>query len=33
MPAEVMSLTGKRTLISYLTAPLSRSFARAFREK
>jgi multidrug efflux pump subunit AcrA (membrane-fusion protein) len=33
MPAEVMLLTGERTLISYLTAPLSRSFARAFREK
>ena len=33
MPAEVMILTGERTFINYLFAPLSRSFRRAFREK
>ena len=33
MPAEVMILTGERTHLNYLIAPLSRSFRRAFREK
>ncbi len=33
MPAEVMILTGKRTFVDYLFAPLSRSFRRAFREQ
>lgn len=33
MPAEVMILTGERSLLSYLAAPISRSFRRAFREK
>ena len=33
MPAEVMILTGERTLLNYLAAPITRSFRRAFREK
>ncbi len=33
MPAEIIIATGKRTLLEYLTAPLSRSFRRAFREQ
>ncbi len=33
MPAEVMILTGERSLLGYLAAPISRSFRRAFREK
>ena len=33
MPAEVMILTGERTFLSYLAAPITRSFRRAFREK
>ncbi len=33
MPAEVMILTGERTLMDYLAAPITRSFRRAFREK
>jgi len=33
MPAEVMILTGERTFMSYLAAPITRSFRRAFREK
>ena len=33
MPAEVMILTGERTFVSYLTAPFSQSFRRAFREQ
>ena len=33
MPAEVMILTGERTFMNYLIAPISRSFRRAFREK
>ena len=33
MPAEVMILTGERTFLDYLTAPLTRSFSRAFREQ
>ncbi len=32
MPAEVMILTGERTVLNYLIAPISRSFRRAFRE-
>lgn len=32
MPAEVMIVTGERTLVNYLAAPLVRSFRRAFRE-
>jgi len=33
MPVEVMIVTGKRTLLEYLIAPVSRSFRRAFREQ
>jgi HlyD family type I secretion membrane fusion protein len=33
MAAEVMILTGERTALDYLFAPLSRSFERAFREE
>jgi multidrug efflux pump subunit AcrA (membrane-fusion protein) len=33
MPAEVMILTGERTFLSYLAAPITRSFRRAFREQ
>jgi len=33
MPAEVMILTGERTFLNYLTAPITRSFHRAFREQ
>ncbi len=33
MPAEVMIITGKSSLLDYLIRPLSRSLARAFREK
>lgn len=33
MPAEVMILTGERTLLNYLAAPIVRSFRGAFREK
>ena len=32
MPAEVMIATGERTFFEYLTAPVARSFRRAFRE-
>jgi membrane fusion protein, type I secretion system len=32
MQAEVLIITGSRTALSYLTAPISRSFNRAFRE-
>jgi HlyD family secretion protein len=33
MPAEVMIVTGKRSAFTYLFAPLTRSFARAFRQE
>ena len=33
MPAEVMIVTGRRTALSYLTAPLTASFNRAFRQE
>lgn len=33
MPAEVMILTGERSLLTYLFAPIVRSFRRAFREQ
>jgi epimerase transport system membrane fusion protein len=33
MPAEVMIKTGERTVIQYLLDPISRMFARAFREE
>jgi HlyD family secretion protein len=32
MPAEVMILTGERTLVDYLVQPIMDSFARALRE-
>jgi HlyD family type I secretion membrane fusion protein len=32
MPAEVMIVTGERTLLQYLLQPLTDSFNRAFRE-
>jgi multidrug efflux pump subunit AcrA (membrane-fusion protein) len=32
MPAEVIIVTGERTLLAYLAAPILRSFRRAFRE-
>jgi HlyD family type I secretion membrane fusion protein len=33
MPAEVLIITGKRTLADYLLAPVTDSFVRAFREE
>ena len=33
MPAEVMIVTGHRSVLQYLSAPIERSFRRAFREK
>jgi HlyD family type I secretion membrane fusion protein len=33
MPAEVMIMTGKRTLWDFLVTPVTESFARAFREQ
>ena len=33
MPAEVMIVTGERSFLAYLAAPLLRSFNRAFREE
>jgi hypothetical protein len=33
MPAEVLIMTGDRTLVDYLLAPVTDSFARAFREE
>ncbi len=33
MPAEVMVVTGRRTALEYLLAPLTESFGRAFREE
>jgi len=33
MPAEVLIITGKRTMLTYLLQPLRDSFSRAFREK
>jgi len=32
MPAEVMILTGERTLFAYLVKPITNAFARAFTE-
>ena len=32
MPAEVIIVTGERTMLAYLFSPLTRSFRRAFRE-
>jgi HlyD family secretion protein len=32
MPAEVMIVTGGRTMLDYLLRPIIRSFERAFRE-
>jgi multidrug efflux pump subunit AcrA (membrane-fusion protein) len=31
MPAEVMIVTGRRTALDYLLAPIEENFARAFR--
>ncbi len=33
MPAEVMILTGERSFLEYVAAPITRSFRRAFREQ
>ena len=33
MPAETLIVTGKRTMLSYLTSPIRDSFSRAFREQ
>ena len=33
MPAEVIIITGERTVLAYLVAPITRSFRRAFREE
>jgi HlyD family type I secretion membrane fusion protein len=33
MPAEALIVTGKRSLLSYLLEPFTRSFGRAFREQ
>lgn len=33
MPAEIMVVTGKRSFMEYLTAPLLHSYQRAFREQ
>jgi HlyD family secretion protein len=33
MPVEVMIRTGERTPLEYLVQPISRSLARAWREK
>ena len=33
MPAEVMIVTGKRSFLGYLVAPVLRSMNRAFREQ
>lgn len=33
MPAEVMIVTGSRTMLEYVAAPITRSFRRAFREQ
>ncbi|MEM9750785.1 MAG: HlyD family type I secretion periplasmic adaptor subunit, partial [Pseudomonadota bacterium] len=32
MPAEVLIVTGERTLLQYLTEPLTASLRRSFRE-
>ena len=32
MPAEVLIVTGQRTLLAYLTEPFSNSVRRSFRE-
>jgi multidrug resistance efflux pump len=32
MPAEVIIVTGERTMFAYLAAPITRSFRKAFRE-
>jgi HlyD family secretion protein len=33
MPAEVFILTGEQSLFSYIAAPVTRSFRKAFREE
>jgi multidrug efflux pump subunit AcrA (membrane-fusion protein) len=33
MPAEVIIVTGERTMFAYLAAPITRSFRKAFREE
>ncbi|MFO0069175.1 MAG: HlyD family type I secretion periplasmic adaptor subunit [Alphaproteobacteria bacterium] len=33
MPAEVLIVTGSRSMLSYLTQPITQSFGRAFREQ
>jgi len=33
MPAEVIIITGKRTMLTYLIAPLRDTFARAMRDE
>jgi epimerase transport system membrane fusion protein len=33
MPAEVLIVTGERTMLSYLTRPIRESFGRAFRQE
>jgi hypothetical protein len=33
MPVEVMIVTGQRTALSYITAPLTASLNRAFRQE
>src|SRR5207302_4945648 len=33
MPVEVMLVTGERTMLDYISTPISRTFARAFKEK
>jgi HlyD family type I secretion membrane fusion protein len=33
MPVEVMIVTGKRSMLSYLFAPIDRTFSRAFKER
>ncbi len=33
MPAEVIIVTGERSMLAYLAAPIARSFRRAFREE
>jgi RND family efflux transporter MFP subunit len=33
MPAEVIIVTGERTMLAYLFSPITRSFRRAFREE
>ncbi|TAF37877.1 MAG: HlyD family type I secretion periplasmic adaptor subunit, partial [Alphaproteobacteria bacterium] len=32
MPADVLIVTGERTLVSYMFAPIRESFSKSFRE-